>query len=438
MYQNKINPALRGFTPVTRLWIVSLLFLLAFLLPSCEEPSFIGLEIQPGDDRFRVRTAEDISVSSSLMLRDSVLAIVHPRSLLGILNDPLFGQTKASFMTQTGIQGQINFGTNPVAQALVLQLQYTHVYGDPQTPQEFRVYELNEIIDHEFPYHSNMDATEMISGQQPLAVQMVTRAAGDTIITLNLDHDGLGNRLLNAPDTVMRSVSAFIAWFKGLYVTAESAEGTGAVYSVDLNSLNSRMTLYFRNDDHPDSTLTFHYIINERANRINLFGHDHSEAVFHAQLGQPTPEDSLFYVQGGSGVMSRLDFDDLHHWRDSMPVTINSARLYLPVAQNRTGQGTFALPPRLAIFEKDANGQFRGILDTALGDNYFGGAYNEETGEYQFNISRWAQRYILEEARSNSIYIAVRNAAIVPNRAVLRGHNHPLGGPRLEITYTRH
>jgi hypothetical protein len=136
--------------------------------------------------------------------------------------------------------------------------------------------------------------------------------------------------------------------------------------------------------------------------------------------------------------MSRLDFDDLHQWRDSMPVTINSARLYLPVAENMTGSGTFTLPPRLAIFEKDADGQFRGIMDTALGDNYFGGTYNEETGEYQFNVSRWTQRYILEQGKSNSIYIAVRNAAIIPHRAVLRGQNHPPGGPRLEITYTRH
>jgi hypothetical protein len=438
MYQNRINPAIRGFIPVTRLAIVAVLFSLAYLLPSCEEPSFIGLEIQPGDDRFRVRTAEEISVSSSLLLRDSIPAIIQPRSLLGVLNDPLFGQTKASFLTQTGIQGDVNFGNNPVAQALVLYLHYTDVYGDPQIPQEFRVYELNQIIDHEFPYHSNLDVTEMISGQPPLAVQTVTRAAGDTLITLNLDHSELGNRLLNAPDTVMRSVSAFIGWFKGLYVTAQQTEGTGAVYGVNLNSLNSRMTLYFRNDDHPDSTLRFHYIINERANRVNLFEHDHSEAVFHAQLGQTTPDDDLFYVQGGSGVMSRLDFDDLHQWRDSMPVTINSARLYLPVAENMTGSGTFTLPPRLAIFEKDADGQFRGIMDTALGDNYFGGTYNEETGEYQFNISRWTQGYILEQGKSNSIYIAVRNAAIIPHRAVLRGQNHPPGGPRLEITYTRH
>jgi hypothetical protein len=292
MFQNRINPAIRGFIPVTRLVLVAVLFSLAFLLPSCEEPSFIGLEIQPGDDRFRVRTAEEISVSSSLLLRDSVPAIIHPRSLLGILNDPLFGQTKASFITQTGIQGEINFGNNPVAEALVLYLHYTDVYGDPQTPQEFRVYELSEIIDHEFPYHSNLDVTEMLTGQAPLAMQTVTRAEGDTLIALNLDHSELGNRLLNAPDTVMRSVSAFIGWFKGLYVTAQQTEGTGAVYSVNLNSLNSRMTLYFRNDDHPDSTLRFHYIINERANRVNLFEHDHSEAVFHAQLTQTTPDDT--------------------------------------------------------------------------------------------------------------------------------------------------
>jgi hypothetical protein len=174
MYLNDINPCKRSHFLAAPLFI-TVFFIVSslFFLTSCEDPSFVGLEIQPEEDRFRVRTSQENSISSSLWTRDSLPATGYARSVLGVLNDPLFGQAEASFMTQLVYSGLVNFGNNPVADSLVLHLRYNGVYGDPQTPQNINVFELSEAIDFQKTYYSNLDPAGLIYSQDILASQTI-------------------------------------------------------------------------------------------------------------------------------------------------------------------------------------------------------------------------------------------------------------------------
>ncbi len=439
MYLNDINPCKRSHF-LTAPLLIAVLFIVSslFILTSCEDPSFVGLEIQPEEDRFRVRTSEETAISSSLWTRDSLPATGFARSVLGVLNDPLFGQAKASFMTQVVHPGPVNFGNNPVADSLVLHLRYTGTYGDPQAPLNINVFELSEAIDFQRTYYSNHDPSGMIYSQDILASQTIMQATGDTIISVHITNEDFWEKLISPPDdSVYNSGAKFVEYMKGLYLEALPAGETGTMLMVNLNDVNTRLSLYYRNTDFPDSTMTFNYVVSEGAN-INLFEHDHSTAVFAGQLGQTGTADTVFYVQGIAGVMGRLDFEQLHAWRDSMPVSINSARLILPVEGADATAALFPRPPRLTLFERNQEGVLSGTSDILLGDAYFGGAWNAETGEYNIGITTWMQNFILNENISNSLYVSVRDAWAVPNRTVMRNGNHPLGGPRLEITYTRH
>jgi hypothetical protein len=171
---------------------------------------------------------------------------------------------------------------------------------------------------------------ERIFDQELLASKTIIRQEGDSMISIPITNSVFQNKLLNAPDSATGSIGAFITFFKGLYVTAEAGE-TGAFFMVNLNDAASRLTMYYRNTEFLDSTLQFSYVIQDLANRINLFDYDHSQAVFYPDLGQTGTADTVYYAQGGGGVMGRLDFGQLHTWRDSMPVSINSAKLILPV-----------------------------------------------------------------------------------------------------------
>jgi len=401
----------------------------------------VGLEVQPPSDRFDIKNVEEAEIFTSVWERDSILAIGHPRSLLGVLNDPLFGRMSTSFMTQIGVWDEIDFGDEPVFDSLVLYLVVTDSYGSGTEPQELTVWELREGIDYLESYYSNFDPYEMIFDEEPLARQMTGPPSGDTLLSIHLTNPYIHDKLLFAPDTAVVSLSAFLGYFKGIYITAAlEGDASGCIYTVNLNHESSKLSLFYKNEHTPDTVDTsfrYDFIINEGANRVNAFSQDYEEAVFYESIGVTGTDDSLYYVQGGGGVITRLDFEGLESWRDSMPVSINSARLYLPV---KTGlyDDNFPLPPRLAVFERDDEGLLRGIQDFALGDSYFGGTFDEEAGAFVMQITNWAQNYVKGNRTRNYLYLTVREGGTNPHRAVFTNNRHSDGGPWVEIKYTRH
>jgi len=406
------------------------------MFTSCEDPSFVGLEVQPPGDRFIVESYRDEMISTSVWKRDSVFAMDHPRSLLGVMDDPLFGRLSASFLTQIGVFDVADFGSDRVADSLILYLFYTGTYGGENGPQEITVYEITENIDHQVNYFSNFDAAEMIYDPDVLAVHTINPAEGDTLIAIPITSARFQDKLLFAPDTVTQSIGAFLSYFKGVYVKADLVDGDGAIFTVNLNHPDSKLSLFYRNDT-PDTSFRYDFIINQNANRVNLFEQDYSTAVFHDDISQTATDDSVCYVQGAAGVMGRLDFDLLHTWRDSMPVSINMARLYLPVDESAIDE-KYPLPARISLFEKDEDGRLFGVIDLSLGDQYFGGTYNTEEGYYSMNITNWVQAFVREKKTDKSLYVSIRESGTTASRAVLRNSKHSLGGARLEITYTKH
>ncbi len=412
-----------------------------FIVTSCEEASFIGIEIQPDSDRFKVNTYHDHDISTSVVTRDSILGVAQYYSLLGLIDDPLFGLMEASFMTQLGVYYYLDFGPDPVADSLVLYLHVTDTFIDESNPMDIMVYEISELLDHQTPYYTNIDYRDMTYEDEVLAVHTITRAIGDTLIAIPISSDALKDKLLFAPDSVNQSIGAFISYFNGLYVKTFNAAGSGNLFRIDLDHKDSQLSFFYKNSDHADSTLRYDYIINENANRINLYEHDYSRAVFHDVIGQTETEDTVFYIQGAAGVMGRLDFEHLHTWRDSIllrPVSINSARLVIPVETNDPTAGSFPLPDRLTLFERDSDGRLFRIIDLELGDQYFDGIYNATDKSYSFKITNWVQAYLRGKKDDTALYVAVRDGGILPNRAVLRNNNHPSGGLKLEIVYTKH
>lgn len=438
MCQSDIFTRLRRSLPAAPFSIFfSFLLTVILFLSSCEESSFIGLEVQPQSDRFRIMSYQDDMISTSVETADSVVSVGQSRSLLGVHDDPLFGRLSASFVTQVGIAGTIDFGDEPVADSMILYLVYTGVHGGETGPQEITVYEITEMIDFETNYYSNVDPANFAPEADVLARHTFSPQEGDTLIRIPVTSTRFHDKLVNAPDSATQSLGQFISYFKGLYVKAEQLEGNGSVYSINLNNTNSKLSLFYRNAE-PDTSFRYDYIINEGANRVNLFSHDYSEAAFTREPGQTGDEDTVYYLQGAAGAMGRLDFDHLHTWRDSMPVSINSAKIYLPVEETTTSDGKYPVPARISLLQKDINGNLLGVIDLGLGESYFGGAYNAEQGYYSANITNWVQSVVRGDNADNSLYVAVRQSAITPNRAVLRSGDHPSGGPRLEIMYTRH
>ncbi len=409
---------------------------------SCEESSFVGLEVQPPSDRFNLRTIEDSDISTSVWKRDSILAIDHPRSLLGVLNDPVFGRMNASFITQIGVWDQIDFGDLPVFDSLVLYLVVTGSYGRGTEEQEITVWELSEDIDYTASYYSNFDPLPVVYNDEPLARHKIGVPAGDTLISFHLTNQRVQDKLLFAPDSSVLSLSAFLRYFKGLYVDValDDENARGSVYTINLNHTGSKLSLFYRNENTPDTVETnfrYDFIINEGANRINILSQDYENAVFSDRIGVTDTGDSLYYIQGGGGMISRLEFDNLYAWRDSMPVSITSATIYIPVKEDSYNE-YFSLPGRVALFEMSEEGMLAGVPDFGLGDAYFGGNFDEEKGAFVMKVTNWFQNYVKGNRERDYLYLSVREGGTNPQRAVLTNSLHSAGGPWLEIKYTRH
>lgn len=437
MYRN--NSSVQGFRfLVNGSYATFFLLFLSFLLTftSCDDPSFVGLEVQPPGDRFVVNSYRDEMINTSVWEMDSVPALNHSVSLLGVMDDPLFGRLYASFLTQIRIWNPIDFGSDRVADSLILYLFYSRTYGGNYGPQEITVYEIKEDIDEQTSYYSNFDAEEIIYEPDVLAAHTINPEEGDTLIAIPITSTRFQDKLLFAPDSATVSFAHFLEYFKGVYVKADPVDGDGSIFTVNLNHPDSKLSLYYRNDT-PDTSFRYDFVINQGIPRVNLFKHDYSEAVFYDVLSQTGTDDSVYYVQGTAGVMGRLDFDFLQTWRDSMPVSINMARLYLPVDQTAIDE-QYPLPNRIALLEKDDEGRLFGTIDLALGDQYFGGTYNSEQGYYEMNITNWVQAFVRGKRTDKSLYVSTRESGTTPNRVVFRNSKHSLGGARLEMIYTRH
>lgn len=437
MRLNDLSLCKRSFYLKANIHILILLLFSIFIFTSCEEASFIGLEIQPDSDRFYVNDIVHRDISSSVWERDSIIGTALSRSLLGELYDPLFGLSHASFLTQVGISSvNHNFGPDAQPHSLVLYLRLSESYGDATAPQNINVFELKEIPKFDSVYYSNLDPAQKIF-PEILADYIYSPATGDSIIAIPITNVEFQQKLINAPDSAKQSIGQFITYLKGVYVTASMTGETGSMHSIILNHNDSQLSLFYTNSEIPDSVRRYNYVITADANKVSLFSKDYSTAVFSDLLGQTNTGEPLFYAQGAGGVASRLDFESIHTWRDSMPVSINSARLILPV-ETTASSATFPVPARLTLLEQNEAGDLFTISDITIGDDYFGGVYNDELGQYSFNITNFIQSYIKGRSDVSSLIVSVRDSGIAPNRIVLRGKDHPSGGPRLEITYTNH
>ncbi|HKJ79316.1 MAG TPA: DUF4270 family protein, partial [Prolixibacteraceae bacterium] len=185
------------------------------LVTSCTEPSEFGMELLPSDDLVSVHSTSDKTGISAYTHREfPVRTDEAQNSLLGVLDDPLFGRTTANFATQFYIQTYPDYGENAVADSVKLYLYYRLIYGDTLTPQTFKVYELNEPIfadtsanghDVDYAYYQDVDLKTKASDKLLGEIDFVPRVRVDSVtadtfyqvIKIPLDIS-LAEKLINA------------------------------------------------------------------------------------------------------------------------------------------------------------------------------------------------------------------------------------------------
>jgi hypothetical protein len=426
------------------------LFALSVFFQACEPDEGIGIEVQPQGDKIVVGFGNNSGITCYTVPEDSVRSDETLINLMGSYFDPVFGTSTASFCVQFRLpDNDVDFGTNPVADSLVLSLVYNGYYGDISTAQTVKVYEVNEDFNRDSAYYSN-DHVQYLP--TPIASHFFVPAPNDSLeiggvnyapqLRFRLDN-AFAQKFINASGTPdLANNTNFLAFFKGLYVTAEPSLVNGAIlYFSLLNSL-SCMTLYYHNADvdKPVHGMKYTFVINDNSARVNMFdhyGYSGADHDFQHQLAGDTLRGSqILYLQAMAGVKCFLRFPDIENLFGGEKVVINKAELILPIDANLNNQ--YARPAQLTLIKIGDDGTLSFLPDEYYGSSYFGGTYNSATGDYRFNIATFIQNCVLNDNyQEKGLYLAISGASVNGSRLVLNGPAAGANNLRLEIIYTK-
>ncbi|MFT6002736.1 MAG: hypothetical protein ACI95T_001502 [Flavobacteriales bacterium] len=430
------------------------LSLFALILNCKKDENFIGTEIQNED--INVSKIDNFTIQTYTTLADSLRADEISISTLGSMNDMVMGKTNSSFFTQLRLPvDNVNFSgagplTSIVLDSVVLSLEYKDHYGSLDA-QTFEVFQVGQDIEIDSAYYNGKSFTNLGTDLVKAGTQTqipdpssTVYANGDTLpaqLRIKLDNS-FGQSILNeSGNSTLSDNESFAQFMKGIEVKANNpgqATGEGAILLFDLLSVNSKVTLYYRDTATKDTT-SFDLLINTYASRVNLNKHDYTGTQVDAQISDSTLGQNEVYIQGLQGVKTEVNFDDILRLRDS-GIIINKAVLTMPV--DFTTGNSFEPNPQLLVIRNEEGNKFlipdQTMFAGTAGLANVGGEWNEDDSQYEFVITRYINNILNGKFPNNNLTLETVSSMVTPNRAVFFGHNSVMNKPKLTITYTKY
>ncbi|MDD3811476.1 MAG: DUF4270 domain-containing protein [Bacteroidales bacterium] len=423
-----IKPLVRRAVPV----VVTAVIFLTLLLSACQNDEDLGFNLTPAGERFRFKIDSASTVTAVTLRQDSVTSDRREIVMLGSLNDPLFGHSTASLLTQVRLSSNdVNFGAGAQLDSAVLLLKYHHYYGDTTTPQQIRVFEMMEDIYPDTTYYSNLNVDPFFDESKPLAdLTYLPQPTKDSLL-IRLSDD-IGTKILTADTSHLLNQTAFQEFFKGLYLQAQPTNNTGSIVYFNFGSGRSRMTLYYHNDE--QDSLKYELVINTNGTWVGLFDHDYASSPLQPYINDSTSTHNQFYLQAMAGLRGylKIDLSDSLTSMIESGIAINRAELIFNV--DNTDPGIFSVPKSLRVFASTKERTNEYITDLALGENYYGGTLRNDS-EYRFNIGRYVQdiTYPVPSMRreNDGLLLVLTDERLSANRLILNANDI-----KLVVTYT--
>lgn len=430
------------------------LFIIILAITGCKEYNDFGVETLPEGDLIHVKNIVDKdNISSFIYREDSIRTDEASSSLLGSLNDPVFGITNIDFAAQFRLQYFPGFGKAPSADSIKLYLYYRLIYGDTVTTQHFKVYELNSPLDVDAEYDQTVDLKSMASNQLLGEIDYVPIVKQDSttkdtfyqLIKIPLDIS-LAEKLINADSLDLISNDAFLEYFKGLYIESEPVSGEGGtILSLAAAAAStfqgSALVVYYDNEEvrlqaKGDTSISVPFVITKFSARVNSIEHDYSETDFADNINKESQDDSLIYIQATGGLKSKILINDLEGWKDSVNVAINKAEIVFQIDTVVSDIHKFIPPQQLLFTVVDSTGNEFLPIDYVFSPSYYGG-YLRKDYTYRFNITQHLQEIISGNTDNYGFYLTPAHKNNEANRVVIKGSNSKTG-IKLIITYSKY
>jgi len=421
-----------------KLLVKGLLLFVMMGLVSCQENDQIGLEITPPGERFDYHIDSSAIIRVNTLRQDSLSTAKRDRSLLGSMNDPVFGRTSAGILTQLRLSSnEVDFGDEVQLDSVILILKYQNGYGDTTGMQHARIYELTESLYFDSVYYSNLDVTDYYDESGLLADFQFEPTPSADSLAIRMD-DIAGEKVLFAEPASLEDNTAFLEYFKGLYIKPSPVNGEGSIMYFNLAGGESRMTIYYRNAE--EDSLSYDVIINSNCTYLNHFEHDYSGAEAETFINDSAADAGMAYIQTMAGLRAHalIEFSDTLMERSYDGIAINKAELVIPVAREYINDSK-PVPGSIQVFNALENGNNGYISDIYIGEEYYGGYYDEDSGTYTFNIARYVQNLLDPDLdfrlKNTGLFLIIKDSWTTAGQVVVK--NDPRGERlRLNVTYT--
>jgi hypothetical protein len=416
-----------------------------------KENNNVGIDIQPPNDRLAVEKIDTLTIVSYSQRVDSVKTDETTTSLLGSLNDPVFGTSTANIYTQFRLsQTATTFGENPVLDSLILTLDYVGIYGDTNALLTLEIYEMSEMIHLDSTYYSNNSVSyypELIASKTFIPrVNDSVVVNEDTLrphlrINLSEMNTTLADKLLNASEDDLNTQENFQGYFNGLYLKVSEVSSGGAITYLSLTSSLSEMVLFYSNDE--EDSLAFPFLISNNAAYFGEFNQNYSVAqpIFQSQVlsGDTSLGKTTCYIQAMAGVKTVIKFPYLRNLYDNGKIAINEARLFIKLQQP---EPMFDPPTSLVIVKSDGEGSYTVTVDQLEGLDYYGGIYDETSNGYWFRITTTIQGILSSDEPDYGFEMFLSGGSVNAQRCILSGSDPIAPVPmedrmKLVITYTK-
>jgi len=135
---------------ITRFRIIfgTALFFLIVLVSSCNKEEIFAEGLNPGSEGLEILFLDTFTLNTSTVREDKIKTSNKAIAVLGNLNDPVFGFSRAALITQIRMQTEnYDLGTisEIVVDSTVLSLNISNYYGS-LTSSNYNVYEILENL----------------------------------------------------------------------------------------------------------------------------------------------------------------------------------------------------------------------------------------------------------------------------------------------------
>ncbi|WP_187262796.1 DUF4270 family protein [Pontibacter beigongshangensis] len=403
-----------------------LLFILSLVaFTACEDPSEIGLELQD-NNRIGTDFTDTITIhSGTVLLEDSISTFRLAPFLAGYYADPVLGTTRATTYTEVGLGGtDLTFGSNPQPVSMVLTLDYTLIYGNPNSDLTLNVHRLTDGFSSRGSYYTNTtlayEAAPVGTGTfRPRIFNLENRDSAE-VVRIEMSLDFAREILSKSGTSALSTRENFINEFlKGFAIVSPNTEGASIIA---LNLSSSRTSLALRYKVDADTTVKEHLFPLAGADNRNFYNvtADRSGTTIASLAKEgyvPSHEtDGVSFVQANTQLLTKLTFPYLEEFKaQTSNVVINRAELILPV-QNASA-ATFPLHPGFVLYETNhTNRILRNTSGVALTvqDSYYinttsapsFASYITTKNHYTLNITPYIQALLLDKKPNNGLLLA--------------------------------